>query len=169
VAEVKHFLSADGFAGRKWPTWIMSEQVRKRRGQGMDASQRPIALDRAPLNSVRIVRACEDYAAHERYRSITLADLCAASGATERRVRHAFSDCFGMSPTSYLRVAALYEAHNELMKGLPVPDPVSRAAVEFGFWHLGRFAAQYRALFGELPHGTVRRARRTRRVARRAA
>ena len=36
-------------------------------------------------------------------------------------------------------------------------DAVTRAVSDFGFWHLGRFAGQYRALFGEPPSGTVAR------------
>jgi AraC-like DNA-binding protein len=109
------------------------------------------------LNSVRIARACEDHAARARYHGVTLADLCVAAGASERRVRLAFYDCYGMSPTAYLRVAALHEVRRALMEGPPVRDAVSRAACDFGFWHLSRFAGQYRALFGESPSATLDR------------
>ena len=112
---------------------------------------------RTRLNSLRVVRACEDHAARARYQGVTLADLCVASGASERWVRHAFHDCYGMSPTSYLRVIALHEVRHALLHGLPGYDTVGRAASEFGFWHLSRFAAQYRALFGESPSTTLGR------------
>jgi AraC-like DNA-binding protein len=114
-------------------------------------------VPQARLNSVRIARACEDHAARARYQGVTLADLCVAAGASERRVRDAFYECYGMSPTAYLRVSALHEVRHELMEGPPVRDAVSRAASDFGFWHLSRFAAQYHALFGESPSATLDR------------
>ena len=57
--------------------------------------------------SLHIVWACVRYAASVQYQRVTLSDLSAAAGVSERRVRDAFSDCHGMSPTAYLRVAAL--------------------------------------------------------------
>jgi AraC-like DNA-binding protein len=107
------------------------------------------------LNCVRVVRACEEFAAAMNYQSVTLAALCGATGVSERRLRQAFYDCFGMSPTAYLRIAALNEVRHTLIEGAPRRDPVTRAASEFGFWHLSRFAAQYRALFGESPSTTL--------------
>ncbi len=119
--------------------------------------------DRAPchpvtrMNSVHIARACEERASTMRYQGVTLADLCAASGASERRVRDAFYECYAMSPMAYLRVAALHEVRHALLASARGGDPVSRAACDFGFWHLSRFAGQYRALFGESPSTTLER------------
>jgi AraC-like DNA-binding protein len=108
-------------------------------------------------NSLRIAKACADHARATRYHDITLATLCQTSGVSERHVRQAFYDCYGVSPTAYLRVAALNDVRRALVIGPPRRDAVSRAASEFGFWHLGRFAAQYRALFGESPRQTLGR------------
>ena len=109
--------------------------------------------------SLRIVWACVQYAVSVQYQGVTLSDLSAAAGVSERRVRDAFSDCHGLSPTAYLRVAALREVRRKLLDGPFARDPVTRAALDFGFWHLSRFAGQYRALFGESPSETVARAR----------
>ena len=109
----------------------------------------------ARLTSTRIVRTCEDYARKWRYQNVTLADLCEASGVSERRVRSAFYECYQMSPTAYLRVIALNAVRRELVDGPHLRDAVSRAATDWGFWHLSRFAAQYRALFGESPRHTL--------------
>jgi AraC family transcriptional regulator, ethanolamine operon transcriptional activator len=117
----------------------------------------PLHAPRTRLNSLRVVRACEDHAARARYQSVTLADLCVASGASERWVRHAFHDCYGMSPTSYLRIIALHEVRHALLHGSPGHGTVGSAASDYGFWHLSRFAAQYRALFGEPPSTTLGR------------
>jgi AraC-like DNA-binding protein len=36
---------------------------------------------------------------------------------------------------------------------------ITEAAAEWGFWHMGKFAADYRRQFGELPSETLRRTR----------
>ncbi len=107
------------------------------------------------LTSMRIVKACEDYATASRYQGLTLAELSGASGVSERRVRYAFYDCHKMSPIAYLRIAALNAVRAQLLEGPVMADAVTRAASDFGFWHLGRFAGQYRVLFGELPSETI--------------
>jgi AraC family ethanolamine operon transcriptional activator len=109
----------------------------------------------ARLTSAGIVRTCEDYARKWRYQDVTLAGLCEASGVSERRVRSAFYECYQMSPTAYLRVAALNAVRRELVEGPRLRNAVSHAATDWGFWHLSRFAAQYRALFGESPRHTL--------------
>ena len=117
-------------------------------------------------NSVRIAGACESYASQRQYHNVTLTDLCHVSGASERRIRHAFNECYGVSPMAFLRSAALYEVRRVLLLGPTSRDVVSRAASDFGFRHLSRFADQYRSLFGELPSSTVaRRAENDRRLA----
>ena len=107
------------------------------------------------LNSMRITRVCQEHAEATHYQDISLASLCAAAGMSERRVRQAFHECYGMSPTAMLRIEALRGVHRSLLDGPPTRDAVSRAASDFGFWHLGRFAGQYRALFGESPSATL--------------
>jgi len=114
---------------------------------------------RARISSVKVVGACVRYAVSVRYQRVMLSDLSAASGVSERRVRDAFCDCYGMSPTAYLRIAALFAVRRALTEDPSARDAVTRAASDFGFWHLGRFAGYYRALFGESPSETVARAR----------
>jgi AraC family transcriptional regulator, ethanolamine operon transcriptional activator len=118
-------------------------------------SSRSSPYESARLTSVKIARTCEDYARKWRYQNVTLADLCEASGVSERRVRSAFYECYQMSPTAYLRVTALNAVRRELLEGSHLRGAVSRAAADWGFWHLSRFAAQYRELFGESPRHTL--------------
>ena len=114
---------------------------------------------RRRASSQRIVTACIRYAEATQYQSVSLDDLCMVSSVSERRVRHAFYECLGTSPTGYLRAAALNEVRRVLLQAPPNRDAVTRAATDYGFWHLSRFASQYRALFGESPSATLARAR----------
>lgn len=119
-----------------------------------DSSRSSARPNTFPSN-LHIVKTCEEYAAASHYQNVSLAELCTASDVSERRARNAFYECYGMSPTAYLRVAALYDVRHALLEAPPVRDAVSRAAGDSGFWHLGRFASQYRALFGEAPSDTL--------------
>jgi AraC family ethanolamine operon transcriptional activator len=115
----------------------------------------------APPASERIAEACIRLAQGLRYSGVTMSELCDATGVSERRVRYAFHDCYGTAPTAYLRDAALREVRRVLLEGPPARNAVTRAASDYGFEHLSRFASQYRALFGEPPSATVIRARET--------
>jgi AraC-like DNA-binding protein len=99
-----------------------------------DDSSHSSPCQSARLTSAKIARICEDYARKWRYQNVTLADLCEASGVSERRVRSAFYECYQMSPTAYLRVTALNAVRRELVEGPRLRGAVSRAATDWGFW-----------------------------------
>jgi AraC family ethanolamine operon transcriptional activator len=126
---------------------------------GDDRRMTTITASGPATASERIVEACLAYAERMRFRGITMHDLCAVAGMSERRVRHAFYECSGVSPTAYLRTTALREVRGALLDAPGERDAVTRAATDFGFHHLSRFAGQYRSLFGECPSATVARAR----------
>jgi transcriptional regulator GlxA family with amidase domain len=58
-----------------------------------------------------------------------------------------------MSPSAYLRGVRLDRVHYELMRGSRWS--VTEVAVDWGFYHPGRFAQQYRERFGSLPSETL--------------
>jgi len=116
-------------------------------------------LPEARSKSLHIVQCCVRYAESVQYQGLTLNALSTVSGSSERRVRDAFYECCGMSPTSYFRLVALCEVRRRLVALPHEYDTVARAASDYGFWHLSRFAGQYRTLFGESPHETLMRSR----------
>jgi AraC family transcriptional regulator, ethanolamine operon transcriptional activator len=81
--------------------------------------------------------------------------LCSTLGVSRRTLERAFQDMVGMSPAHYLRVRALNAAHERLLQCPPLAGMVTRVAIDSGFWHMGRFSASYRALFGERPVDTL--------------
>ena len=51
----------------------------------------------------------------------------------------------------------MHFARRALSRANPVTTTVTDIATEFGFWELGRFSVEYRALFGEPPSASLRR------------
>jgi AraC-like DNA-binding protein len=65
-----------------------------------------------------------------------------------------------MSPLAYARLRRLNLARLALMRTERGSTSVARVARKYGFSELGRFAAAYRAVFGEPPSATLRDAAR---------
>ena len=118
-----------------------------------------ITIDLPRRSSQHIVDACLRRAQESRYQDVSMRDLCDVAGLSERRVRHAFYECYGVAPTAYIREVALRDVRRALLAAPAARDAVTRTASDFGFSHLSRFAGHYRALFGESPSTTVARAR----------
>jgi AraC-like DNA-binding protein len=87
---------------------------------------------------------------------ITIHDIVTAAGAPGRTLFKHFEDFKGVSPMRYLRNLRFDLARKRLLAADPGAD-VTRIAMEAGFSHMGRFAAGYRARFGESPSMTLRR------------
>ena len=115
--------------------------------------QPPSFPRRAHPGSRQIVRACVRSAARERYHCVTLSDLSDSAGVSERRVRRAFSECLDISPTAYLRTAALLEVRRTLLEPTSPRDAVTRTATEVGFWHLSQQCSANRPAIRSLGHG----------------
>jgi AraC family ethanolamine operon transcriptional activator len=86
-----------------------------------------------------------------------IAEVRAALGASERTLRECCKKHLGMAPSRYRRLRGMQLAHRALRSGSPDASSVPAVARRYGFRDLGRFAANYRALFGELPSVTLRR------------
>jgi AraC family ethanolamine operon transcriptional activator len=84
----------------------------------------------------------------------SIAELCAVAEVSERTLEYAFREQVGYTLARYLRVRRLNGARRELRDASSGQLRVTDIALRWGFWQLGRFAAEYRALFGELPSET---------------
>jgi len=62
----------------------------------------------------------------------------------------------GLSPLAYVRLRRLNLVRAALLRSDPAIATVSGVARHHGFSELGRFAAAYRAAFGESPSTTLR-------------
>jgi AraC family ethanolamine operon transcriptional activator len=113
-----------------------------------------IGLER---RTAAMVRQIDEYAQKSLLVSSSVAELCAACEVPRRTLNRAFQDAVGMGPATYLRRVRLNSVRRALQRSAG-STTVTDVALEFGFWHLGRFAEQYNELFGESPHVTLLRA-----------
>jgi AraC family ethanolamine operon transcriptional activator len=121
----------------------------------------PLAVagaSRERLRSMRAVILAAEAMMDEDPTSIpSVPRLCRTLGISRRTLERAFHDMLGQSPAQYLRVRALNASREQLLQSRRVPGMVTRAAIDNGFWHMGRFAVAYRTLFGERPVDTLHR------------
>ena len=87
---------------------------------------------------------------------MTVTDLSAMAGVSERTLRAAFHDVVGVSPKRFAIAQRLQAAHDALTGAGPGTTTVTDVAMSFGFFELGRFAGRYRHTFGEVPSQTLR-------------
>ncbi|WP_108263622.1 helix-turn-helix domain-containing protein [Mangrovicoccus ximenensis] len=117
-----------------------------------------VAPRSTPRTALRHARRAMDYI-ETHFRDIsTVAEIAAACGTGIRSLELAFRDVWGLSPNQALTEIRLLAARQRLALPGP-PATVAEIAMDCGFGHLGRFPAQYRARFGELPSATLKRSR----------
>jgi len=103
-----------------------------------------------------IVRRAQEHLRAHASAPVYVLDLCAATGVNERTLHDVFLKQCGMAPMRYLKLRRLHQVRRSLHDAEPGAASVKAAALENGFWDLGRFAVDYRALFGESPSETLR-------------
>jgi AraC-like DNA-binding protein len=110
-------------------------------------------LEVAPRHTHRAI----DFMRANMHRPLTVMDIAEAVGVSVRSLQVGFRQFKRTTPAAYLRLIRLQTAHAELSS----PENrllVSEVALKWGFTQMGRFAAQYRAMFGVYPSETARRA-----------
>jgi transcriptional regulator GlxA family with amidase domain len=103
----------------------------------------------------QIVECFEEVARGSLGEPRTIPDICAALGIGQRTLARAVRAVRGTTPAQHLHGLALAEARAALQE--PATRSVREVALRCGFRELGRFAADYRAAFGENPSETLRR------------
>ena len=84
--------------------------------------------------------------------------MCRYEGTNLRSLQRTFAREMGMTPQQYVKSRRLNAVRQSLLQsdreeGLSV----TIVAMNHGFVHLGRFAADYRRLFGESPRTTLQK------------
>jgi AraC family ethanolamine operon transcriptional activator len=99
-------------------------------------------------------RAVEHVRARQQY-PLTIKDLCCAANISWRSLDRAFREQFEMTPKQYLTRHCLHRVRWQLLHN-EARESISDIAGNWGFFHPGQFASQYRRCFGELPRQTAK-------------
>ena len=90
-------------------------------------------------------------------RPFFIPEICQAIRVSERTLRVCCHQHVGMSPKRYLLLRRMHMIRRALRERAASATTVTEVAMQHGFWQLGRFAVEYRALFGESPSATMHR------------
>ncbi|GAB3179744.1 AraC family transcriptional regulator [Micromonospora palomenae] len=104
----------------------------------------------------RLVRRARTLIRDHHGEALTVGEVAEALRVSVRTLQDCFRRELQTTPTAYLRACRLDAAHRALRAAGPGAS-VTAIAVQHGFAHLGRFAGEYRARFGESPSTTLRR------------
>jgi len=130
------------------PARILKMLARCRDGSNQSrprSSVRKIAVDRA-----------RSYIEQNPFEPVTVEELSRAARVSWRTLDYAFREHFGVSPKNYLQAIRLNGVRRKLCEAGP-DERISHVANQWGFWHQGQFASDYRKMFGELPSETLNR------------
>lgn len=85
--------------------------------------------------------------------ALSVPEIARRLDVSTRTLEYSFRDVLETTPAAYMKIVKLHGARRELCNA-PHSRRVTDIAADWGFWHFGRFASDYRKLFGELPSGT---------------
>jgi AraC family ethanolamine operon transcriptional activator len=121
-------------------------------GLGHHQNSRPIR----PGSQHLALRRALDYGESLRT-SISVPEFSRKTGINQRSLELLFKKTLGITPRQYLYGQRLHGVHRELQLHQPAEHCVTAVATSWGFSELGRFAGDYRHLFGELPSATLKK------------
>lgn len=107
-----------------------------------------LELDHRVVKAIQMMRDRNDW-------SFNLRELASQVGASERNLFYLMKTHTGISPYRFYQRSKLLRVRRALLSCPSDQASISWHAANEGFAHLGRFAAIYRDLFGELPSETL--------------
>ena len=108
-----------------------------------------------PVSRSRAVQKALEYIDDNRWAVVTVRDICEHNSIALRTLNRSFRERFGIGPKSYLKQQRLSAIRTELLAS-PPDTLIADVANRWGCWHMGQFAKDYKALFGELPSETLK-------------
>jgi AraC-like DNA-binding protein len=108
-------------------------------------------------NRQRIMRRFHEVIEENQYEAIYLPEICDTIGVPERTLHTVCVEYLGQSPYRYLWLRRMNLVRRALSLADPETNTVTTIANDYGFGELGRFAVEYRAMYGESPSATLRR------------
>jgi AraC-like DNA-binding protein len=113
------------------------------------------ALDVRPEDSDPGLEKAESYILSHLSDQITLADLVTVAETSPSSLMRTFRVHRGTSPMKHVKQLRLESVQRELLAAESGTVRVADVAMKYCFFQLGRFSAEYRHTFGELPSETL--------------
>jgi AraC family ethanolamine operon transcriptional activator len=96
-----------------------------------------------------------EYLRYNRDTRVSVSDLLEVAAISERSLQYAFRETFYMTPLAFMKRRRLHFARQQLLIACGEGASVSAVATGLGFYELGRFASDYRQIFGQFPSETL--------------
>ncbi|WP_049732106.1 AraC family transcriptional regulator [Rhizobium ecuadorense] len=109
----------------------------------------------APAPAPRHVKWAIDFMREHMAEPISLNDIATAAKVSVRTLQQGFRQFRNTTPMAHLHELRMLAAHRDLLES-GARQAVADIALRWGFTHLGRFSAEYRKRFGQLPSQTLR-------------
>ncbi|MBY3173820.1 AraC family transcriptional regulator [Rhizobium leguminosarum] len=110
----------------------------------------------APAPAPRHVKWAIDFMQEHITEPISLNDIALAAKVSVRTLQQGFRQFRQTTPMSYLQDLRMAAAHRDLLES-DARQAIADVALKWGFMHPGRFAAEYRKRFGQLPSQALKR------------
>ncbi|WP_295032274.1 AraC family transcriptional regulator [uncultured Microbacterium sp.] len=107
-------------------------------------------------HSARTVAAAQEHILENLAEPLSLTSVAMSCGVSVRTLQAAFRRELDTSPGAWIRAQRLERVHRALSEARPDEASVSTIAHQYGFLHLGDFAAQFHTRFGVLPSAVLR-------------
>jgi len=124
---------------------------------GQPHSHRDALLDDRPVKLGTTIKQAVELLEERPSEPWTVVNLAIEVHLSVRALQEGFRRDLATPPMTYLRQIRLRRAHEALVAADPGATTVGAVAAGLGILHLGRFAAAYRAAFGEAPSDTLNR------------
>jgi AraC-like DNA-binding protein len=103
------------------------------------------------------VRRAEEYLVANLSDPISIGDVAVVAGMSARNLSREFRRHRGTTIKGFIKARRLEAANRTLLTAEPGETNVTQIAMDLGFEQLGRFSADYKIAFGELPSKTLAR------------
>ncbi|NOR80536.1 MAG: helix-turn-helix domain-containing protein [Methyloprofundus sp.] len=103
------------------------------------------------VEKLRVLYRSREYIEAHLDQPIKMAELCHYSSISLSKLERVFHSELQMPPLAYIKVRRLNKIRSRLIGNTSLGKTISQLAMDHGFTHLGRFSAEYYALFGQLP------------------
>lgn len=135
-----------------------SQQLGQQVVAGIVASK-PIRLSKPDKKRRQALSNVLDYMEVNYDDLISIKQLCKVADTSQRTLEYIFQDKYQVSPKTFLTARRLHATRQQLLQSQQKENRIIDIANRHGFWHMGQFAKDYRALYNELPSDTLKKAR----------